>query len=51
MTEHYEVTFKDAKVVNSAKYKRAESAYDFMSSVVSAVLFVAVILVFFGEFI
>lgn len=47
MTEHYEVTFKDAKVVNSAKYKRAESAYDFMSSVVSAVLFVAVILVFF----
>ena len=47
MTEHFEVTFKDANVVNSAKYKRAESVYDLLSSVVSAIIFVAIILVFF----
>lgn len=47
MIEHYEVTFKDARVFGKRGYRRLSTTYDILSSVVAAVVAVAVLLLFF----
>lgn len=47
MTEHYEVVFSDEERENTKSFKFAASTYDFLESVIMAVVFVAVVLVFF----
>ncbi len=47
MTEHYEVTFRNEELENTKSFKFAASVYDIFSSVIMAVVFVAVALVFF----
>ena len=47
MTEHYEVTFKDVRIFGKRGYRRLSTTYDIISSVMSAVIVVAIMLLFF----